>query len=40
MMKIRGGRALDELTGLNKGEIRLLSRTEEKKYNKGKRNGS
>jgi hypothetical protein len=40
MMKIRGERALDELTGSNKGKIRLLSRTEEKKYNKGKRNGS
>jgi hypothetical protein len=39
MMKIRGGRALDELTRPNKGKIRLLSRTEEKKY-KGKRNGS
>jgi hypothetical protein len=39
MMKIRGGRALDELTRPNKGKIRLLSRTEEKKC-KGKRNGS
>jgi hypothetical protein len=40
MMKIRCGRALDELTGSNKGKIRLLSRAKEKKYSKGKRNGS
>jgi hypothetical protein len=32
MMKVRGGRALDELTGSNEGKIRLLSRAEEKKY--------
>jgi hypothetical protein len=31
MMKVRGGRALDELTGSNKGKIRLLSRADEKK---------
>jgi hypothetical protein len=40
MMKIRGGRALDELTGPSKGKIRLLSKANEKKYSKGKRNGS
>ena len=40
MIKIRCGRALDELTGSNKGKIRLLSRAKEKKYSKGKRNGS
>jgi hypothetical protein len=40
MMKMRGGRALDELTGPNRGKIRLISRTEEKKYGKRKRNGS
>jgi hypothetical protein len=40
MMKIKGVRALDELAGPNKGKIRLLSRADEKKYIKGKRNGS
>jgi hypothetical protein len=35
MMKIKGVRALDELAGPNKGKIRLLSRADEKKYNKG-----
>jgi hypothetical protein len=40
MMKIKGVRALDELAGPNKGKIRLLSRADEKKYNKGKRNRS
>jgi hypothetical protein len=40
MMKIRGGRALDELTGSNRGKIRLISRAGDKKYGKGKRNGS
>jgi hypothetical protein len=39
MMKIKGVRALDELAGSNKGKIRLLSRADEKRYNKGKRNG-
>jgi hypothetical protein len=40
MMKIKGVRASDELAGPNKGKIRLLSRPDEKRYNKGKRNGS
>jgi hypothetical protein len=40
MMKIKGVRALYELAGSNKGKIRLLSRADEKRYNKGKRNGS
>jgi hypothetical protein len=40
MMEIKGVRALDELAGPNKGKIRLLSRADEKLYNKGKRNGS
>ena len=31
---------LDKLAGSNKGKIRLLSRADEKRYNKGKRNGS
>jgi hypothetical protein len=31
MMKIKGVRALDEITGSNKGKIRLLSRADEKK---------
>jgi hypothetical protein len=39
-MKIKGVRAPDELTGPNKGKIRLLPRADEKGYNKGKRNGS
>ena len=39
-MKYKGTRALDELAGSNKGKIRLLSRADEKIYNKGKRNGS
>jgi hypothetical protein len=39
MIKIRGGRALDELAGPNKGKIRLLSKAKEK-YSKGKQNGS
>jgi hypothetical protein len=30
MLKIKGVRALDELAGLNKGKIRLLSRADEK----------
>ena len=34
MMKIKGVRALDELAGSNKGKIRLLSRADEKGYNK------
>jgi hypothetical protein len=37
MIGIRGGRALDELTGPNRGKIRLISRAEAKKYGKGKR---
>jgi hypothetical protein len=40
MLKTKGVRALDELAGSNKGKIRLLSRADEKKYNKGKRSGS
>jgi hypothetical protein len=40
MMKSKGVRALDELAGPNRGKIRLLSRADEKRYNKGKRNGS
>jgi hypothetical protein len=35
MIKIRGGRALDELAGPNKGEIRLLSKAKEKNIAKG-----
>jgi hypothetical protein len=31
---------LDELAGPNKGKIRLLSRADEKRYSKGKRDGS
>ena len=31
MMKIKGARALDELTGPNKGKIRLPSRADEKR---------
>jgi VIT1/CCC1 family predicted Fe2+/Mn2+ transporter len=40
MIKIKGVRALDELAGSNKGKIRLLSRADEKRYSKGKREGS
>jgi hypothetical protein len=40
MLKYKGARALDELVGPNKGKIRLISRTDEKTYKKGKRNGS
>jgi hypothetical protein len=40
MLKYKGSRALDELVGSNKGEIRLISRADEKTYKKGKRNGS
>ena len=40
MLKYKGARALDELVGPNKGKIRLISRADEKKYKKGKRNGS
>ena len=40
MIKIKGVRALDELAGSNKGKIRLLSRADEKRYSKGKRDGS
>ena len=39
-MKIKGVRAPDKLAGSNKGKIRLLSRADEKRYNKGKRNVS
>jgi hypothetical protein len=40
MIKIKGVRALDELAGSNKGKIRLLSRADENRYSKGKRDGS
>jgi hypothetical protein len=41
VLKYKGARALDELVGpSNKGKIRLISRADEKKYKKGKRNGS
>ena len=40
MIKIKGVRALDELAGSNKGKIRLLSRADEKRYGKGKCDGS
>ena len=40
MLKYKGARALDKLVGSNKGKIRLISRADEKKYKKGKRNGS
>jgi VIT1/CCC1 family predicted Fe2+/Mn2+ transporter len=40
MIKIKGARALDDLAGSNKGKIRLLSRADEKRYSKGKRDGS
>jgi hypothetical protein len=40
MPKYKGTRALDELVGSNKGKIRLISRADEKKYKKWKRNGS
>ena len=40
MLQYKGARALDELVGSNRGKIRLISRADEKKYKKGKRNGS
>jgi hypothetical protein len=40
LLKYKGTRALDELTGPNKGKIRLVSSADEKTYKKGKRSGS
>jgi hypothetical protein len=41
VLQYKGARALDELVGPNRrGEIRLISRADEKKHKKGKRSGS